>query len=1458
MLPDNLREFGDTAKARSWIYENALEGVKNRFPIEDDEYKLELADPRYDGKQDYTLAEQKNALLKQRRLYTPIRGTWRLTHKPSGTVLDEREDTVMQVPYLTDRGTFIHNGNEYSGVNQSRLKPGVYSRITNAGNPEAFYNIAPGTGKNFRIEMEPDTGIFRMRIAQANIPVYPLLKTLGIDDKTILNTWGPEITEANAKVRSADSVDKLHARLVGKFGSQLPNVDRAQEIRDALGKYEVDPDVVAKTLGIQSKTLTPAMFLRTTQKLLGISREEEDPDDRDAPMHSNIMAYEDFIRERIDKDAGKLAKSLFMRVKRDKVLKRVPFGALNPYIDGYILGSKLTMPLEETNPMHTWDQMHRVVKMGEGGISSAESVTDAARDVNLGQLGFIDPVAGPESYGIGVDTRVTYKTFKGRDQQMYAEFNDLKTGKPVYLRPENMDGKVLAFPGEDISKPDNMVTASRNGKIVKVPVSEVDYQVPSMAHMFAHGVNAGTMPTGMMPGRSFYASKYWSQLMPLAKGEVPLVDTVMPDDNKTFLEHYGRKIGSIASPADGVVTKVTDDKVVVTAADGTKHVRELVKDFPFNRLTGISYFPSVKPGDQVKAGDMLAHSNFTDAKTGSLNMGTNLKVAIIPAKGHSYEDAYVVSETAAKKLTNERLLGFDLDAKHGVEIDKNKYISLFPKTFTPKQTENIDERGVVRPGTVVNQGDPLILGVGPKVLSAEELKLGKLHKALRAAHTNRAIVWEHDYPGVVTDADITGKTAIANVKAQAPLVVGDKIVTMHALKGVVGRIVPDDQMPKDAATNEPYEVMLNPMGILSRVSPNQLAVIQLAKIAKKTGQQLRIPQDPPKEGWAQWTVDQLKKHGIKENTDIFDPETGTTVPGISDGYVYVSAFHHLAEKKLSDRGGGGAGGYTSGEQPAHGGHAGGGAKRFGSLDINAALSHGAHDVIKDVINIRGAKNEEFWKALKLGRPLPETKVPFIYNKFLNLLKSGGINIREKGDTLSLLPMTDDDVTQMSGGAISDSGMVDRNFEPVAGGLFDLGKTGGIAGNRWSHIELPSPVPNPVFEEPIRRMLGLKQAELEDILAGTKDVNGKTGGEALQDMLSKLDIDAEMERHKSLAMRMRGSNRDNSIKVLGYLQSLKKQGSHPTKLMITKVPVIPPIFRPVSKMGDIMLQADLNELYRDVIESSKHVKDVSSELGNVGAAEERLNLYNSVKAAFGLGEPITPEGRSKGLKGSIHQIIGNTPKSGLFQSKVIAKPVDVVGRGVITPDPNLDMDSIGIPEESAWTLYSPFIMRNLVRRGFPAEKVMELIKNKDNTAKAALTEEMRGRPVIVDRAPTWHKFNLLAFHPHLVKDKVIRVSPLITSGFNADFDGDTMNFHVPVSEKAVKNAYERMLPSKNLTSLTDLRSVRHPPSKEFSMGLYMLTRDPSNKPVKVFPSVEAAKQAYARGEIRANDPIEIRK
>lgn len=1600
-VPDFLREFDDAKATRRNIYDNVLSAIQKRFPVEDDNYRLELVDARYDGPQEFSLKQQKQALLRNRNLRTNLVGTWRLTDKRSGKVLDERQDSIMQVPYWTDRGTIINNGSEYTVISQSRLRPGVYARRKSNGEYETQFNIKPGTGRSFRFGINPETGVMTLQSGQGQVPLYQVLKGLGADDRDIIRFWGADIAKANAEKQDSQLWNKLYSRMAGyKANPSATEEEKQQFIKEALSKYEVDPEVVERTMGLRNVTsVTPELMLRASQKMLNILRGDEKPDERDNPRFSKFYGVEDYFKERVEKNAGRLANTLLFKARRNGNLKSVRRNALNPWVDTIINGSGLAMPGEEANPLSTLEQMSRISKFGMGGIGSPESVTMEARNVQGDYLGFVDPVAGPEcllpdtqvftkngwirfdslsmddelacydggykfakperiideeyegdmyhfsfdggeidvtpghrmwvydgdewdfikacnlyslveareikysvstspylpvngcmapvlsvdryrysgrvmcatvpgglmfvrkpgcgyhwtgnSEKIGVDVRASYKTYLGKDNKLYGEFIDNRTGKKAYVDIATASDRLVAFPGQDMNQP--YVMAIKDGIPQKVPRDEVRYTVPSYAHINSSNHNMNPMPTAIQAGRQFYGSKFWSQFLPQKKGEVPLVDSLMPDGKTTWSEYYGRKVGTLKSDVDGTVVKIDGDDITIKDEQGKLHKIETVKNLPFNRLSAISFTPNVQVGQKVKAGDMVANSNFTDPKTGAINMGQNLHVAILPYKGYSFEDAHVISESAAKRMATDRLYNFEHEAKNGVVLDKNKYISAFPSKFTKEQFETLDDDGIVKPGTVLHRGDPMVVSIGPKLLSSSDKALGKLSKALRNSFTDRSETWEHDYEGTVVDAVRTSSGAKVNVTASPPVRAGDKLCGRFSLKGVVDKVVPDDEMPRDAVTNEPYDMLVNPMGFLSRVAPNQLMEISLGKVAKATGKQMRIPQLPPQEGWYNWTKAQLDANNVSESADVFDPASGKTIKNIGDGYMFVSAFHHLAEKKASARGAEGA--FTQDEQPAKGGVE--GAKRMSGLDLWAMLAHNVPDVIKDSQITRGTRNDEYWRALQLGLPVPEPDTPFIYKKFLNTLRAGGVNVTEKGNITRIMPQTDKDVEEMAKGhVLTSSDMVDSDFEPMKGGLFDLGKTGGMAGNQWSMIKLPEPVPNPIMEEPVRRVLGLTVEKMEKILSGQEKIDGKTGGQALKDALSKVDVDKRLKECRENIVSKKGAARDDAVKQYRYLSAMKKQGLHPQDWMIQNVPVIPPIFRPVSKMGDVALVSDLNELYKDVIENSKNFEDLRKDVDDEGLVDERMNIYNSVKAAYGLGQPINPESAAKGVKGAIRQVIGNRPKFGMFQSKVISKPVGDVSRGVVTPEPNYDMDQVGLPADMAWSMYKPYVMRQLVQHGYPTTAAIKMIADRTETAKSLLEKEMEKRPVIMDRAPTWHKFNLLAFTPHLIEGNTIRVSPLIVSGFNMDFDGDQVNLHVPASDKAVKQALEKMVPSANLTSLTDLKSPRHSPSKEQIFGLYDLTKPMEKKPVKVYNTVAEAKQAYAKGEIGPNDPIEI--
>jgi DNA-directed RNA polymerase beta' subunit len=562
--------------------------------------------------------------------------------------------------------------------------------------------------------------------------------------------------------------------------------------------------------------------------------------------------------------------------------------------------------------------------------------------------------------------------------------------------------------------------------------------------------------------------------------------------------------------------------------------------------------------------------------------------------------------------------------------------------------------------------------------------------------------------------------------------------------------------------------------------------------------------------------------------------------------------HHMAEGKSAGRD---VGAYTTEGIPAGGGDE--GSKRLGFGEMSALVSHGATNLIRDAKVVRGQRNDDYWRALRLGYTPPSPKVPQVYDKFLSMLQASGINLKKKGDVLQLYAMTDDDVDKLSGGPITKADTVTGDkMDPVAGGLFDVGKTGGHGGTRWSHISLAEPMPNPVMEEPIRRILGLTKNQFADVLAGKRQIGEGTGARAIFKALQQLNVDKEIDAAKAQINEGPASKRDAAVKKLGYLEGLKKQELAPAKMMMTKVPVLPPVFRPITAFNNTEITADANMLYLDLLEANEDYGGIKKELGADHAGDERLRLYNSFKAVTGLGDPIGAKSVEKKTKGLLSQIFGGSPKFGMYQRRVLGAAVDTVGRGVITPNPSLNMDQVGMPETKAWTIYRPFVMRQLVRRGMSAMAAKENIEKKSDIARSTLIDQMSKRPVIITRAPVLHRYGVLAAWPVLSKGNTLQIPPIVTPGFNADFDGDAMNYHVPVSDDAVQEAVNKLMPSKNLYAVKDF-DVHYTPKQEFLHGLFLASTQKKKGSVKTFRSKQDALNAYKRGEIGLGDQVDVR-
>jgi DNA-directed RNA polymerase beta subunit len=1236
-------------------------------------------------------------------------------------------------------------------------------------------------------------------------------------------------------------IEKRAAAEVGVGLESKPQGNEGAGLLKTFEKMELDPHVTTSTLGAEFKNAGVPMLLRTSQKLLNIQKGEEDVDDRDSLAFQTLHSPEDFFAERIHKDAGQIAKKLLWKSTLRGNLKHVPTAALTPQMRSVLLKSGLGQALQEINPLDVYDQHLRVLRLGEGGMSG-DAVPSESRDVQPSHFGYIDPIRSPESASIGVDARVAHGAVKGSDGKFYTSMLNARTGKSELIPAEHAARSVIAFPGE-MEKGEKKVRAmDRSRQIVFADRDKVDYVLPSHNQMFSATSNMVPMVSGIKGGRLLMGAKYMVQALALKDPEAPLVQNVA-EDGKSFHDLYADKAGAVFAKQDGVVAAITPHGITMRYADGTKEEHELYHNFPYNQKSYIHNTPTVKIGDTVAPGQVLARSNYTDAK-GTLALGTNLRTAYMPWKTN-YEDAIVISESAAKRLSSEHMYQHGLDVDNDdKEIGRKQFISIFPSKFTREQLGKIDEHGTVRPGTVVKHGDPLILAL-------KRNKPTAVHKGHQPMYSDGAVVWDHVGDGVVTDVDQT-KDGSWNVivKAYSPMGEGDKLSGVFGDKGVISNIIPDEQMPH-SADGKPMELLLNPLGIISRANPSQVFEALLGKVARKRGSAFKIP-GFNKEKLIDIVARELKEAGLKDTEDLTDPHTGHKIPNVLTGERFMMKLHHMAEDKNVGRD---VGSYTSEGLPARGGDL--GSKRISGMEINSLISHGATAVLRDAQTVRGQRNDEYWKAFRMGLTPPSPKVPMVYQKFLSHLEGSGVHVKKDGNKLQLFALTDKDIDQMSSGAVQSGNTVTGDkLTPVKGGLFDEGVTGGHGGQKWSHVNLTEPIPNPVMEEPIKRLLGLTGKQYEEVISGKRDLHGETGGRAVKTALSKINVDGALDYYRGIIKDGAKSKRDNAVKVLGYLQALKKYDLKPEDWVLSKAPVLPPQFRPITMFRGMQMAADPNFLYRDLMLANKDLAELKGQVGESQLGEERLKLYNAFKAVTGLGDPVQPKTQEKGARGLLAHVFGASPKLGMFQRRVIGAPVDTVGRAVITPNPDLSMDQVGLPESKAWVIYRPFIMRRLIRQGMPAIDAARAVANQADVARKSMLDEMKARPVMINRAPTLHRYGFMAAWPILTKGNTLQIPPVLTPGFGADFDGDAMNYHVPVDDEAVQDAIHKMMPSKNLHSTRDFK-VHYLPKNEFLLGLYLSSTAKNKKAPRVFATKQDVIRAFHRGEIHVGDPISVK-
>lgn len=626
-----------------------------------------------------------------------------------------------------------------------------------------------------------------------------------------------------------------------------------------------------------------------------------------------------------------------------------------------------------------------------------------------------------------------------------------------------------------------MPSVIRNSRIDTAPDKDIDVEIMSPTRFVGTHANMVPMFNNAQSPRLFYAARFLNQAMPIKNRETPLVQSLDPEDpdGKSFEDKFGERMGARYFKDDeGEVINVTPEEIEIKLPNGEKKYVDLYNNFQFNRKTQLSNKPLVKVGDRLKKGQLLASSNFTD-DNGTVSLGVNARVALIPYKGYSMDDAIVVSESFAKRLTSEHSYAHELSKEGDLKFGKTHYTALFPRQFTKDQLSNLDDNGVVKPGTVLRKGDPIILATKPKAISSNS-HLGKLGKTFRQMRTDATEVWDHDYPGVVTDSVYGKKNARVFVNADVPLKVGDKQIMRNGQKDIVSLILPDEQMPR-SLDGTPFEVLLNPLALPSRVNTATPYELLLGKLASLDGKPIKVPAfNKAGTSRLEEVKKELAKRGISDTEEIFDPMTNRKLEKpVTTGIGYFYKLHHVVDSKISARG---QGSYDANLQPVKGGGEGAQAKRLGGLETTALMAHGAYATLREGATLRGQKNDDYWRLVRQGYTPAEPGKPFVWDKFKALLNGAGYMARDLGKgTLRLSPFTDKDLASLNPVELKNAKSVNiGTLEPEPGGLFD---SSIVAGNKWGKITLPTVMPNPAFEKQIQQLLGITNADMRKVIAG---------------------------------------------------------------------------------------------------------------------------------------------------------------------------------------------------------------------------------------------------------------------------------------------------------------------------------------------------------------------------------------
>lgn len=1037
-----------------WFVEEGLSEIFSEInPIDDyTGQKLSLKFGKYyfgEPKNTDQFAKENNLTFE-----APLHATVELTNKTTG-VVEEQEIYLGEYPWMTERGTFIINGTERVVVSQLIRSAGVFfTAETIAGRNYYGAKIIPGRGAWMEFETASNGAIYVKIDRRRKMPATTLLRALGYPKTSEIKELFADIDTGDVKYID-ETLDKDTSRganeaLIEVYRrlrpGDLATVDNARQMIERMffdfkrfdysrvGRYKLNQRLgldVANTA--ENRTLQMSDLVAILREVIRLNNTQEPADDIDALSNRRVRLVGELIARQFRVGMLRMQRNAMDRMSVADLESVSPSQLINarPIVAAvreFFTSSQLSQLLDEVNPLSELSHKRRLSSTGPGGLTR-ERAGFEVRDAHPTHYGRICSVETPEGANIGLVLNLAaYARVNeyGFIETPYLRVKDGKvTDELVYLDASQEIGEVIADAGEALNEDgtfrDERVNARSNMQPSQVDANQVTFM--DAAHRQILGSTAALVPfiEKTRVDRALTGSNMQRQAVPLLCPESATVGTGI---EKAVAENSGHLI---QASADGEVVRADADEVHVKYADGVKiyTLKHFVKnndDRCYNQKV------RVERGDKVKKGDILIEG--ASIAGGEIALGKNLLVAFMPWGGYNMEDAIIMSR---RLVEDDRLTSINIK-DYTVEVRETK---LGPEIVTrdiPNVSEeslrHLDENGIVQIGSEVKAGDVLVGKITPKgeqELSSEERLLraifGEKAKDVRDTSQRMNNAGGGKVVGVKIFSRENGHELKAGVLMQIQIFVaqlrkigvGDKMAGRFGNKGVVAKVLPVEDMPF-LEDGTPVDVVLNPLGVPSRMNLGQIFETHLGMAARALGYRVATPSfnGVPSEKIS----DELEKAGLARDgkSQLFDGRTGepfeerTTV-----GVMHMIKLHHMVSDKIHARS---TGPYTMVTQQPLGGKAQNGGQRFGEMEVWALEAYGAAATLQEMLTIKSDDvygRAKAYESIIKDEPIVGPKLPESFNVLVKELQGLGLRV----------DLVDDEATVDAEHVIASSGPEDK-------------------------------------------------------------------------------------------------------------------------------------------------------------------------------------------------------------------------------------------------------------------------------------------------------------------------------------------------------------------------------------------------------------------------------------------------